>query len=607
MKSLRIPIRIKILVTVLFAVTAVVSVITVVMASFFHDDKKTYINDLVSMTAQSTAAEYSSILSSYQQRIATCASVMRADSASKQRRDLLRGLFQRFPELVSVTRLQDGKPPVTIADSTELNAAGIVQAELDRQLQEHPLPLDRLQAEEIVVDQHQLAKGFPVLRISFAEPDAIVTALVRVDGLLAVATRDSAFITFLATPDGTLLAHPDRARVEAAAQADLVPQARELSGAGSGIFTTQYSRDGQDLFGGFAEVPIGGLVAGASIPQSAAFLASREILSKLAQIALLLLAGASALGLIWAYSLTRPLERLSAASGEIAQGRFDVQVQATSGDEFGDLARSFNKMATGLREREDALKTAQSQLIQSEKLAAFGQLGAGIAHEVKNPLAGILGCAQIALKRADPGSVAHTNLQLIEKETRRCKAIIDNLLKFARQEKAAMEPVSVNAVVEDATAIVLHQLEMNQCRLETDLAPSLPQILGNANQLQQVLMNLLINAQQAMEGTPGQVSVHTRRSDGGGVEVHVRDTGPGMTREVLDKIFEPFFTTKPSGRGTGLGLSVSFGIIKDHSGEIAVESIPGRGTTFTISLPPWAGATPDEAEVEEGELVGAGR
>src|SRR6185369_133747 len=144
-------------------------------------------------------------------------------------------------------------------------------------------------------------------------------------------------------------------------------------------------------------------------------------------------------------------------------------VEVGSRDEIGDLATGFNRMAQGLRERDRALRGAQDQLVQSEKMAAFGQLGAGIAHEVKNPLAGILGCAQIALRKAEPGTMQHTNLQLIEKETKRCKAIIDNLLKFARQEKAALEPTHVNSGVEDAVAIVNHQLEMNHTRLETNL------------------------------------------------------------------------------------------------------------------------------------------
>jgi signal transduction histidine kinase len=278
------------------------------------------------------------------------------------------------------------------------------------------------------------------------------------------------------------------------------------------------------------------------------------------------------------------MERLSDATHTIAKGTFDVQIDVASQDEIGALAQSFNHMASGLKERDEALDVAQSQLIQSEKMAAFGQLGAGIAHEVKNPLAGILGCTQVALLDAEPNSMLEGNLQMIEKETSRCADIINNLMKFARQEKAKLEPTQVNSVVADAIAIINHQLQMHQVKVIQDLDQQLDEIQGNSNQLQQVLMNLMINAQQAMEGDRGSVTVTTRQFDDA-VEIRVRDDGPGIPAETLPKLFEPFFTTKATGKGTGLGLSVTYGIIQDHNGEITVESAVGNGTEFVIRLP----------------------
>ena len=256
-----------------------------------------------------------------------------------------------------------------------------------------------------------------------------------------------------------------------------------------------------------------------------------------------------------------------------------------SSDEIGQLAESFNAMAGELKARETALQSAQAQLVQSEKMAAFGLLGAGIAHEVKNPLAGILGCAQISLRQAPPGTPVRENLELIEKETKRCKTIIENLLRFARQEKTAFEPFDVNRPVADAAAIVHHQLELQKVKLEVALEEGLPLLRGNANQLQQVFMNLLINAQQAMGPQGGSVRVATRRRGADRVEIAVQDTGSGIPKEIQERIFDPFFTTKPNGKGTGLGLSVTYGIVKDHGGEIGVDSEPGKGTTFTIVLP----------------------
>jgi len=242
-------------------------------------------------------------------------------------------------------------------------------------------------------------------------------------------------------------------------------------------------------------------------------------------------------------------------------------------------------MATELSGRDRALQDAQVQIVQSEKLAAVGQLGAGIAHEVKNPLAGILGCAQLSLRTAQDGTLLHKNLTLIEKETRRCKTIIENLMKFARQERSVLSPVQINEVVEDAVAIVNHQLELQFVKVKKDLAPGLPFVRANANQLQQVLMNLMINAQHAMEGNPGTVTVTTGLNAMNQIEVRVSDSGPGIPDQIRAKIFEPFFTTKPTGQGTGLGLSVSYGIIKEHGGNIRPESKPGQGAIFVITLP----------------------
>jgi len=149
----------------------------------------------------------------------------------------------------------------------------------------------------------------------------------------------------------------------------------------------------------------------------------------------------------------------------------------------------------------------------------------------------------------------------------------------------AFESVNINQVAQDAMAIVEHQLEINKVKLNRNLAPDIPAISGNANQIQQVLINLMINAQQAMEGNPGKIEVATHNSNSNHVEVLIKDDGPGIPKDLQTKIFEPFFTTKEVGKGTGLGLSVSYGIIKEHKGDIQVESSPETGTTFKISFP----------------------
>ncbi len=347
----------------------------------------------------------------------------------------------------------------------------------------------------------------------------------------------------------------------------------------------EYRKDGVEMIGGFANVGIGDLLVGVQIPRTAVYLTARELLSRLILVSILLLFAAVLLSNILSRRVTQPIEKLSRATEDVGRGRFDVHVGIKSSDEIGVLADSFNSMATELKDRDESLKEAQAKLIQSEKMAAFGQLGAGIAHEVKNPLSGILGYAELSLMKMKEDEPSYEYVKIIEKETMRCNKIIENLLKFSRQEKVAFEPMKVNFVLDDSVAIVDHQLGMHQITLERDCAPDLPKTMGNGNQIQQVLMNIMINAQQAMDGKPGSVKISTRGIEGERIEIRVDDTGPGISEEVRSKLFEPFFTTKSAGKGTGLGLSVSYGIIKDHGGDITVESEAGKGSTFVITLP----------------------
>jgi signal transduction histidine kinase/HAMP domain-containing protein len=242
------------------------------------------------------------------------------------------------------------------------------------------------------------------------------------------------------------------------------------------------------------------------------------------------------------------------------------------------------------------LKEAQAQLIQAEKMAGIGQLAAGVAHELNNPLGGILGYCQFALEKITKKSLKELTgedisaysqyLKDIEQQSKRCKAIIQSLLKFSRASvKEDFEPIDINSILKETFTFVNHQMEKHKVKLEEVLSPSLPRILGNTSQLQQVFTNLILNAVQAMPDG-GRLTVLDKLSeDKRSLEISFVDTGEGISKENLSKIFEPFFTTKKVGQGTGLGLSVSYGIVKEHGGEIQVESTVGRGSTLTVILP----------------------
>jgi signal transduction histidine kinase len=350
----------------------------------------------------------------------------------------------------------------------------------------------------------------------------------------------------------------------------------------SGVF--EYSADGQDYIAGVSKSSIGNLIVVTRISATAAYLTARQLLDDLVLVGLVIVLIAAVFGVVVSRRITRPLERLSSAVRKIAKGDFDVNVAIKSSDEIGELSTSFNDMAGELKERESSLKKAQHALVQSEKMAAVGTLSAGLAHEVKNPLSAVLGYAQLSKRKLDQPEALLKHLDTIENETRRCNEIIGNLMQFSRQEKGEHERISVNEVVEKSMAIVDHQLGLKNVEIESVLADELPDISGNANQLQQVIMNLMINAQQAMGDEGGTVSLATL-VDGESLLITVSDTGPGIEPDVAAKIFEPFYTTKPAGQGTGLGLSVTYGIVQDHGGDISVKRSESGGAKFVIALP----------------------
>jgi two-component system NtrC family sensor kinase len=239
-----------------------------------------------------------------------------------------------------------------------------------------------------------------------------------------------------------------------------------------------------------------------------------------------------------------------------------------------------------IKRQVEELRRTQQQLVQSAKLAAVGELAAGVAHEINNPLTCILGYAGLLLAETPPDSPAHRRLGLIESETNRARKIIHDLLHFARRREPRREPVHVQELVERALTLLQARLEQARVTVERAFDPALPPILGDSDQLIQVFMNLLANAVDAMPGG-GRITVRTGAlaGDDPRAMVSVQDTGVGIDPDQLGRIFEPFYTTKPEGHGTGLGLSVSRGIVQAHGGRIEVSSEPGRGTTMTVRLP----------------------
>lgn len=279
-----------------------------------------------------------------------------------------------------------------------------------------------------------------------------------------------------------------------------------------------------------------------------------------------------------AYLISHPLTILAKATRQVTEGDWTVRVSGEGYREMRILAESFNTMIENLKE-------TQEQLVQKEKLASVGQLAAGVAHEINNPLGSVLLYADILHKETPPENVQQrADLEMIINEATRCKAIVNDLLNFSRQNEVLAQETDLNAILrelaEEASKMELYQ----KVTIVQDLDPNLPVIQADPLQLRQVFLNLMNNAAEAMpEG--GTLTLRTRRDPSNEqVIAEVQDTGIGIPPENMKKLFTPFFTTKPIGKGTGLGLAIIYGIIKMHRGQIHVQSEVGKGTTFTITL-----------------------
>ncbi|NMB73733.1 MAG: HAMP domain-containing protein [Myxococcales bacterium] len=313
--------------------------------------------------------------------------------------------------------------------------------------------------------------------------------------------------------------------------------------------------------------------------------------------------GLVVLGGLFTRRISNNLKRLLWGAREISRGNLGARVTVASSDELAVLAQSFNRMGEDLQasraeieawnrelaqrveERTRELELAHQRLLETSKLAAIGQLGAGVAHEINNPLVGILGNVQLLLLKPNLPEPLVDTLRKIEAAARRCREVIVNLQHFSEAEPDPEHvPCDIKKVLYDAHSLIEQRLLAAGIATEWNLSENVPPILGDHRQLMQVFFNLFANAKTAME-KGGSLYVSIERRADGGIEVQVRDTGKGIAPEHLSRIFEPFFTTKDEWTNTGLGLSVAYRIVSDHGGRLEVESQPGRGSLFRVVLP----------------------
>lgn len=310
--------------------------------------------------------------------------------------------------------------------------------------------------------------------------------------------------------------------------------------------------------------------------------------------------------LMW-IMVNKPVKRLIVGTKRVASGDLDYKIRVSSKDEVGELASSFNRMTAELKNANDEinewartlesrveektaeLKQAHDHLLRVERMASIGKLAAIVAHEINNPLAGILVYAKLLLKKlAGNGNSEESrqHLSMIASESARCGEIVKNLLQFSRQTKVNPEPNDINEIIGQSLRLIQHKIDLMGVTTEVCLSDDLDLVVCDAQQIKQALVALLINACEAMKPGEGHLELKSRHAQlSDSIEIEITDNGVGMDDETEKQIFEPFFTTKEEGKGVGLGLAVVYGIVNAHSGEIEVKSSPGVGTTFVIRLP----------------------
>jgi two-component system NtrC family sensor kinase len=336
------------------------------------------------------------------------------------------------------------------------------------------------------------------------------------------------------------------------------------------------------------------------------------------------------------YTLIRaPVRKLTEGTRAIASGNLDYTIPIQRKDEIGELANSFKHMTTELKkanqeitqwsetlqqrvlEKTQELEQIQAHLIQMEKMASLGKLSATVAHELNNPLGGILTYAKLLQKRLaspnlTPEQLASTqqDLSIIAEETTRCGNIVKNLLLFSRRQMGEFAIVDLHEILDRCVQLVDHHLQLNNIKLVKAYQKGKVEVMCDKDQMQQAFLAILVNAVEAMPGG-GTLTIKTSfDSDKNKVKIDIQDTGSGISPKDLPHIFEPFYTTKKEGKGVGLGLSVCYGIIERHEGKISVQSVVGKGSTFTIELPTHSlgkkkeGVVTKEAQIQRTGVAG---
>ncbi len=580
-------IRLKLLGLIAGILLASLAVHLALALRLMRDDRLTYAFALSQTVARGLAAQVAQTLEHLHTELSFSGALVLAEPPA-MREALARRLLDANPDLVRLTFLlteRHGDPPaaLSVVAPARLVHLGLSEGDLTQLDASTPLPLAEAAAKGAVLVNRSLPPAAQLFTVVVAgprdvgEPRWYVAADLRQGPLLAIFQATPIDAAYLVDAHGRVVTHPDPERVVARAslaQRPIVAAALAASESAADGAAGASGKDGTPRVAAYARVGNSSMWVIAEIERVTALAASRRFihLSMLFGVAMTL--AAFLLSIWFARRLTRPIGAVRDAMARLAAGRFDVPPVTATHDEIGQLGADFEAMAGKLRH-------SQMKLIESERLATLGLVGAGISHDVKNPLTGIIGFAELALMDVSRTHDVEDYLRNIHQAALKATDIIRDFLTYARQGVDAQR-VDFNAVVASGLRMVLFQLRSSKMQVHESYGAT-PPVRVKAGQIQQVIMNLAVNAQQA-SGKGGNLTIATRTLAGGQAEVEVRDDGPGIPTDIIARIFDPFFTTKPA--STGLGLAVCRQIVEEHGGKLTVESASARGATFRFWLPP---------------------
>jgi two-component system NtrC family sensor kinase len=442
------------------------------------------------------------------------------------------------------------------------------------------------------------------LRIDGEKPVAVAAevSLSELDHGMAGIAQDGQ-IAYAATADGMPIAGS-----RDGLSADELSLLRAASTGQKPVSRMVTRRDGKEwLASAFSVAGVGWTVVVAQ-PAEAAFRAAHRVRLYTLYWAAVTAVAIAALGFVLSRGLSNPIRKLSQAAKALTEGRYDTRADVESSDEVGQFATAFNHMALEVKKRDDEirawnaelkqrvdertaeLKAAQDQILRTRRLAALGSLGAGVAHELNNPLTAVTGLLAVLRKELGATSEHAVIVQQVQEQARKVAKIVSDLRQFADQERAVVgKKFSLTGPVASALELYSQQIEQRQIRVSTEFFDRVPEAQGDPIQIQQVVAHLVQNAIQAMP-SGGDLKIALSGVAGDAIKLTVADSGRGIPEEMRERIFDPFFSVKDQAKGVGLGLSISHSIVEAHHGRILVDSAPGKGSTFTVLLPAAAAA-----------------